>query len=105
MRSEQLRHRITIQQPTISQGSMGGATETWSTLATVWAQKANKSSREFYAAHKINAEITDLFICRHRTGVESNMRVLFDGQAYDIISAIDPDGRRRELHITCKEVV
>ncbi len=100
-----MRHRIVIQQPTVTQGTMGGVAETWSTLATVWAQKANKSSREFWAAYKTSSEITDLFICRYLDGVASEMRVLFDGHTYDVISAIDPDGRGIELHITCKEVV
>jgi len=84
---------------------MGGVVKSWATLATVWAEKANKTSREFYLSQKINSEVTDLFICRYLAGVKSEMQVVFDGHTYDIISAIDPDGRRIELHITCKEVL
>lgn len=84
---------------------MGGVVETWIDVATVRASKAHQTSREFFSAQKVNAETTDLFIIRYRVGITSKMRVSFDGKIYDIIGASDPDGRRREIHISCKEVV
>lgn len=105
MRIGKLRHRITIQSVTETQGTDGAIVKTWADFATVSASKTHKTSREFFAAQKVNAEMTDLFITRHLAGVTPKMRVSFDGKYYDIIGAPDPDGRKRELHITCKEVV
>jgi len=99
------RHRITIQQLTTSKGSLGGVVKTWSTFATVHAQKVHQASREFFAAQKINAETTDLFVIRYLAGVNAKMQVVYDGRTYDVIGANDSDGRRRELYVMCKEVV
>jgi SPP1 family predicted phage head-tail adaptor len=105
MRAGTLRHRITIQQQTVTRDTFGGETITWADLATVWASKAHKSSREFFAAQKINAETQELFVVRYRSGVTAKMRVSYDNRYYDIIGAYDPDGRKRELHLLCKEVI
>lgn len=99
------RHRITIQQLTTTKGDRGGVVKTWTTLATVWAQKVHQSSREFFAAQKVNAETTDLFIIRYLAGVNAKMQVVYDGRTYDIVGANDQDGKRRELYVMCKEVV
>lgn len=77
----------------------------WSTFATPWVKKAHQSSREFFAAQKINAETTDLFIARYRSGVTTKMRFVCDGKTYDIMGADDPDGTHRELYLLCREVV
>lgn len=99
-----LNRQITIQQYTATRDSYGGEVQTWADLATVWAKKAHRTSREFFAAQKTNAETTDMFIIRFRSGITTKMRVTFDGKTYDISGADDPDGNRRELQILCIEV-
>lgn len=100
-----LNRQITIQQYAATRDTFGGEVQTWANVATVWASKAHRTSREFFAAQKTNAETTDLFIIRYRSGITPKVRVIFDGKTYDIIGANDPDGRRRELHLLCSEVV
>lgn len=99
-----LNRQITIQQYTATRDSYGGEVQTWADHVTVWAQKSHRTSREFFAAQKVNAETTDMFIIRYRSGIAVKMRVVFDGKTYDIIGANDPDGTRRELHLLCSEV-
>lgn len=98
------RHSITIQKATESRSATGAVTVVWSTFAPLRAQKLTSGGREFYAAQKINAETSVLFVCRHYPGVLPKMRVN-DGTIYDILSVTDPDGRGREMHISCKAVV
>lgn len=105
MRAGDLRHRVQIQIKTVARATDGSEIETWITLATVWAAKAHQASREFFAAQKVNAEVTDLFTIRYRAGVTSEMRLVFGGVIYDIIGAPDPDGGQRELRLLCKAVV
>lgn len=105
VRSAQLRQKATIQQDTgNTRNSAGEHVANWTTFATCRAQKVHQTSREFFAAQKVNAEMTDLFIIRYRSGVDAKMRLVFDEKTYDIIGAPDPDGRRRELHVLCKVV-
>jgi len=105
MNAGDLDQRITIQAATVTRDAHGGEIPTWVSLATVWASKAHKSSREFFAAQKMNSEITDLFIVRFRHGLNAKMRVLHFGNTYDLIGTpCDPDGKRQELQLLCKAV-
>ena len=105
MNAQELRQSLTIEQYTATQDTYGGEVQTWATFATVRARKAHQASREFFAAQKVNSEVTDLFFCRYRSGITAKMRVSYDSKTYDIIGANDPDGKKRELQILCKEVV
>lgn len=104
MNPGRLRHRIVIQQLTETQDSAGQLIPAWKDLATVWAEKKHDSSREFFSVQKVYSEVTDLFIARHLPGVNTRMRVSYDGRHYDILGADDQDGRRRELYLICKVV-
>lgn len=105
MISEQLNRRVIIQQDIgATRNSIGEHVEDWVDVATVWAGKKNQASREYFAASKINAELTDLFIIRYRSDIDSKMRLVFDGKNYNIIGAPDPDGSRRELQLITKVV-
>ena len=99
-----LRHRITILKPLTAKDEYGEPVENWPEFASRWASKEHKASRAFYAASKINTEMTDLFSIRFTKGIENHMRVSFDGDVYDIIGAYDPDGTCRETHLLCKLV-
>lgn len=100
----ELNRKITIQQCTATRDGSGGEIPAWSNVATPWAKKVHRTSREFFGAQKINAETTDMFIIRYRLGITVKMRVIFDNKTYDIIGADDPDGSRRELYMLCKAV-
>jgi SPP1 family predicted phage head-tail adaptor len=105
MQAGKLNTRLTLQHATLTRDEMGGEIETWVDVVIVWASKAHQTSREFFAAQKINAETTDLFVIRYREGITTKMRAVCYGKTYDIIGAPDPDGRRRELHLLCKEII
>lgn len=98
------RNRITIEEFTPSRGSDGSVSKTWSTYATVWAEKKHKTSREFFSAQRINSEITELFTIRYKSGITTKMRVSFNSKYYNIVGADDPDGKRREMQLLCKVV-
>lgn len=104
MEARQLDKLIAIQQLTKTPDEGGGNTQAWTTFAQVWAQKNHQATREFYAAQKINAETTDLFTCRHLTGVKTSMRVFWNNQIFEIIGA-PADKRKNELVLYCKEVI
>lgn len=100
------RHRVTIQQKTISRDNPERiAVESWVDVATIWAAVEPLRGREFFQAQAINAEVTTLIRIRYRSGVLASMRILFDGVQYNILSVIDVNSQHRELHLMCKELV
>lgn len=80
----QLDRRITIESRVVTQSGTGAAGETWTTFATVWAGKRDLSGREYFEARQDQAEVTTEFTIRYLAGLKREMRILLDGDTYDI---------------------
>lgn len=98
-----LRHRIIIQEKNLTEDLEGVTAETWGDVATVWASVEDLQGREFFQAAVVSETKTRIKI-RYRNGITSAMRVLLGERIFDIKSVIDPDGRKRELLLMCREV-
>lgn len=100
-----MRHWITIQQVTLSADAAGQLTETWADLVTCPAalevQSAGESMRG--EGQQILSKRQTVFRTRWRSGITSKDRITFDGRTFNVLSAVDPDGRRVELRLTCLE--
>jgi SPP1 family predicted phage head-tail adaptor len=105
VRAGELRHRVTIQGRTITRNSYGEEKVDWMPVATVWAEVTDLSGREYFAAQQVQAEVTTRIRIRYRPGVAPEMRVVAGARTFDILAVLDPDGRRRELHLMCRGVV
>lgn len=104
MRAGDLRHRVTIQQKTVTSDPEGVAVETWTEVATVWAAVEPLRGREYIQAAAVTPEVTTRIRMRYRLGVKPAMRVVHGGRVYDVLSVIDVGGLRRELELMCREV-
>lgn len=69
----------------------------WSTYATVWAFKEHHQEREGEADGKRYASYAMYFTIRWRSDVESNHRVVFGDDTYEIRGAPRELGRREFL--------
>ncbi len=105
MRAGELRHRITIQQATETPSTSGAITQTWSTVATVWAAIEALSGREAFAAQQVNAQVSSRIRIRYRAGITPKMRIVFGARTFNIESVMDMESRRRELQLLVSEVV
>jgi head-tail adaptor len=96
-----LRHRITIlKRPEVRDGA-------WIPLKTIWASKEPLLGREFFAAEAAHSKVELKFRTRFTPGIEGeeeNLRLEHGNKTYDMISAIDVQGLKRELLIYCKLV-
>lgn len=102
-----MRHRITIQQRTETRDALGASVFTWSTLATVWAEVGGAFGSERFTSgvDQEVAQVTHRIRVRYRDDVTPLNRVLYGSKVLDIETAIDPDGRRRELVMMCREEI
>ena len=106
MRSGRLNTRITLQSRTVGVDAYGSPVETWIDAASTWAEYKTVTGREFWANERTSNESEISFRIRFRTDVDNDMRVVYRSESYEITGpAIDPDGRRRELILTCKRIV
>lgn len=95
-------HRVTLQRPSASVDSLGQRVESWTYLATVWAQVQPLRGREFFAAGAIQSEATVKIRIWHRADVTGEMRVLWRGVPHAIVAPpVDIDGAGRALELLC----
>lgn len=94
-RAGKFRHRITLQEFTVSRDPLGGDAEVWVDWhKDVPAEVVPLSGREFTAASAEHGQVTARMEIPYLPGVLNTMRVTFDGQAYAIRAALpDPTAR------------
>ncbi len=105
MAAGRFRHRITLQELVTGQDEAGQPVDMWQDVATVWAAVEPLRGREYFAAQQVQAEVTTRIRIRYRRGIRPEMRVLYDGRLFNILSVIDPEERHVELQLMCREVV
>lgn len=106
MRAGNLRTRVTIQTPGQGIDEYGVPTqETWSDLATVWAEVKPITGRERWASDYTANIATTAVSMRYRDDIQPNYRVLYGERVLRIAGPpINVDNRNRELVLTCEEV-
>jgi SPP1 family predicted phage head-tail adaptor len=70
----------------------------WSPFATVWAAVKPVTGRESWAAQQRFAEIDTVFTMRWRADVDVEVRVVYEGRAYDVTAALEV-GNREALDV------
>lgn len=85
-----LRHRITIEAKVTTKDANGSAITAWQPWASVWAEVAPLSAREFIGAHAMQSEVSARITIRYRPGMLATMRLIHRGQVYSIAGVL-PD--------------
>lgn len=98
-----LRHRVVLQQPVRSDDGGGGATQTWETVAELWAAVLSIGGEERLSADALTGRVTHAVWIRHRPGVTPAMRFQHAGRTLDIRAVIDTGGLRHRLQCLCLE--
>ena len=107
MQAGKLRQRLTLQTTAPAQDAHGQPIDSWSTLATVWAEIVPTRGYERFVsgAEQQQAVLTHRVRIRFRDDVTSLMRGLWETRILDIEEIKDPNGRRSDLVLMCREVM
>lgn len=104
MRAGRMDRRVTLQQRTMAApNDYSEKIPSYSTLATVWAEKRDVSGREFFSSNQPHAESSTRFVIRYRSGLTPIHRLVHDGVTYDIVHVAEI-GRRVGLELVCRVV-
>jgi SPP1 family predicted phage head-tail adaptor len=82
-----LDRRIVIQRATVARNSLNEPLETWSTYATLWANRKDATAGESYKAQEVDAELSARFLIRSSAttrGITPNDRVSYGGDTFNI---------------------
>ena len=102
----QLDKRIIIQSKTVTTGSDGSLSDSWTDDATVCVQFMKAASREFLAAQQVNSDVTHVLKFRFREGVTASHRLKFGTRIMNIAGPpINTEERGDEMIITAIEEV
>lgn len=110
MQSGKLRHHVTIQSRPAQADGYNQRSGAWADLKpNVWADVQDLSGLELIRAQKIVAEATVLITMRGfpdwRTVIRPSCRAINGARIFDIKYIGNPDGRDRELHLLCTEII
>lgn len=97
MRAGTLRHRVRIEQPvSVRDPATGDLVETWATYVDhLPAEIVPLSGREFLQSGANQAELTARATVRWDPGLQTTMRLIHEGRAYQITAVLpDPSFRR-----------
>lgn len=100
-----MRHTITIQSRGTTTDSFGGTVPSWATVATVRAKAVPFRGRELMAAQAEQREANVRFYIRPMSGLDTTMRIVWNGVPHDVVSIVNFDGLRREMEILAKSGV
>lgn len=79
--------------------------EDWKDIATTWASINPISGKEYYSAETINSDLTHKIRLRYRRGITPDMRVLYNGRIFYIISVINEYEKNTMLQLRCRELI
>jgi len=83
----------------------GGVVDDWGTFySEVPFSFVSSSGREYERAAQITADMTHLIRMRWIDGVTTDMRLVVGERIFQLISILDPTGRREELIVTAREM-
>jgi len=91
--------RVTIQQKVTTRGANGEELVSWSAVATVRAGVRPLRGREFVLLRAAQSELSLEVKIRYRTGINTEMRLLWRSNPYRIEEMI-PGGYRNKTELT-----
>lgn len=112
MLSQELRHRVDVQQLATEQDSDTGAIEeTWMSImstgaeGTMPARIEAATGQEFVASQAVQAQVTTRIKIRYWPGIQPRMRVVHEGLSYNIAAVLPDLTERRVLNLMCESGV
>lgn len=100
-----LDRRITIERRSVTRSTSGEESESWATLAEVWAHKLPITGREFYAAGAahVSSEETARFRIRYLAGLSAQDRIVEGGKTWNVVNVAEL-GRADGVELTAQAV-
>lgn len=104
MRAGILNTRVTIQQLAGGVDALGQPLQTWSDLATLWANVRHSSGVESIKADALTTVVRASIRIRYRTDITAGMRVIASGYTYNIVTVLPDIGGKEYTDLVCEVI-
>lgn len=101
----ELCHRVTIQSKTVTYDENNYETETWAEFKKLWAKVEFLSVKDAINAKASGSLTTARLKLRKRSDITTEMRVLWDGYTFQIVSPPKPDNVNGKIYMTLELAV
>ncbi|MCP8969721.1 phage head closure protein [Ectobacillus ponti] len=101
----EFRHVITFQDRAAA--NTFGENDAWTDVLTARAAIYPVSGKEYFTADRVTSEVTHKISMRYMPGtsISPDMRILFQGRIFQIVSVINFQERNVMLQLMCKELM
>jgi len=99
----ELSRRVTLERPDRTEDGGGGASVTWTPIATVWAAVTAAAAGEITATDDVASRVRHVLRIRWRADVRAGWRAVLDGRALRIRASVDRDGAKHWLVLDAEE--
>lgn len=107
MKAGLLRHKIKIEQETVTRNEYGEEEKTWSIYASAYASVKTVSDKEYFAAKQTQSERNTSFRVRYSlkmSKINTEMRIKWGSRVFDIEGIQNENERDRSIVIVGREV-
>lgn len=104
MRAGTLNRKVKIQQQTSTQDDWGQPVDTWTDIATVWADIRHQSGLESIKVDAPASVVKASIRIRYRTGLNAGMRVVHGATTYNILAIMPDEAKKQYLDLACEVV-
>lgn len=104
MRAGTLNVRATIQQLAAGVDTLGQPVNTWSDVATLWANVRHASGSESIKADVLTSIVRASIRIRYRTDITTGMRVTAGVYTYNIVAVLPDLGTKEYTDLVCEVV-
>ncbi len=99
-RAGELCHRVTIQHNATVYDEYNYETEVWTEYKKLWGKIDFLSVKDSINAKAAGSQTIARLKLRKRKDIDTGMRVLFDGQTFQIVSPPKPDNENGRIYMT-----
>lgn len=105
--SGSMRETIHLQAQSTAQDATGQRLLVWTDIGTRRAEKTATPGAEIWAGGERAGRVPTVFRIRYprELDLSPKLRVVHLTRVFDVVSCVDPDGRRVDLLLTCDELV
>lgn len=103
MRAGGLIHRVIIQEPVESKGSMGGTSKSWVKYHQCWAEIRELSGKEIIQSEQLTSKVIATCYIRYKANLDASMRLWHGTKIYQMGAPINKDGKNVMLEIPLYE--
>lgn len=105
MRSGMLRHRITVQNSSVTVDAMGERDHSYSDGLSCWARVVPTKETELQDADQTKARITHKISVRYRTDITPTTRIKFGSRIFEVVQVLNRDELDEQLDIMALEII